>query len=442
MAISREVEAIIADSSHAKNIYTSGSAWWELIDGMKASVNNRPLNQLPLAKVNKDDSVSLLLHHCSDTSCPYCPSARTFENALKDPELIEQLEYHRERLGIPLTEGADSLVTSIEHGSVDMVEYRINISPEHLDTLLKLSPAYGYRGEASILKLRNNMTLKPDTICLFPVSPVGEHWAIRTAGCQTSEIPTVQLLHLLPGFDGIERYFHWEPKEVNEHLGVDRGTIESIYNQLFKEQKMLSEDDRKFYLQEQEGSHLLASPTDSGDLRIVDMTTEARQIYLTYGNIGVDEIDECKSVEISTSDFLKRIKTFLEKQKDDKYYATNPEAQAKFAYNILVVDEMIRRAAVDHTADAPLPLEVVSATSETSATPAAAATTTSIATASSIASASSTASPASAARSEAAASAGAGMKESITAMKTTLHELRAGDSEEVDPAVERTKAGL
>lgn len=103
----------------------------------------------------------------------------------------------------------------------DLLECRINLAPEQIERLFRKSDSYNYRGEGSILKLRKGYQSKEGVIRLAPAAKVDEqHYAYRAEGCQISEIPTVQLLHLLPNFSGIQSlYFIGEVLNVSGWLG-------------------------------------------------------------------------------------------------------------------------------------------------------------------------------------------------------------------------------
>jgi hypothetical protein len=340
-----ELMGILYDKSDPRNIYYKAEGEWDpFVENILLCIRNRSSASLPLAKLNAHDSISFFLEKGKHGS---------FEENFNAPYIVEQLDFHRKKFGWPLIEDRKQVIEKHDEKSdvTGIVEYQVNLSPEQLDAILKLQPKYSYRGEDSILKLRNQITLKPGVICLFPVAPLGDQLnAMRVAGCQTIEIPTIQLLHLLPDFDGIERHFHWMVPQVEEKLSINVAVIEYAINTVLEDRNMLLEGAR-FYAQALAGDHIICDPASSErDIRIVEMSPEARHIYLTYGNIGVDEIDALKSVEISTTAFLNTIKEVNQLRYDNGKEDGLPAKELKeILDSLLIIDEMISREAVGMT---------------------------------------------------------------------------------------------
>jgi hypothetical protein len=265
-----------------------GSEWSDFVDGIKRSVENRTEGAFPYAKMNGDKSVSFFLSKDDIET--------DFEKKLKADFIVGQIDMYRQRLGIQ-TIGNKLLFESIETEYVR--EYRFNVSPEDLDTILKYNSKYsGYKGENSLLKLSQGFDLSPDYIRLFPVYPLSdEEYMIRAAGCQMVEMPSRQLLQLV---NGKETYLHYMHKEVETKFSLTRDKIETIIN-------MILRTERRIYLQS-DGDYVIPTPHPAFDyIRVVDMDEKTLRFYQMYGNCGEAELRSCKSFEVRTKHFLESV---------------------------------------------------------------------------------------------------------------------------------------
>jgi hypothetical protein len=68
----------------------------------------------------------------------------------------DQLKEHCEKNNFQII-GNVNIVEKDIHEASNLVEYKINISPENLDSILKLTRSYAYRDEGSLLKLCKNL---------------------------------------------------------------------------------------------------------------------------------------------------------------------------------------------------------------------------------------------------------------------------------------------
>lgn len=340
--LSTDMVEIFQNTKDPRNIfYIGGERWERFIGNMIASITGRETNSLPFALLNSDNSISISIHLCHEESCVDCVAGRAFDADFKTDYIVDQLDYHRQRLGFPLVSGKENLVESEGYvETTNMVTYRINLSPDHLDALLKLSNAYAYRGENGVLKLNRDIPIKEGSLCLFPVASLDEHtMSLRTAGCQTAEILSIQLLHMLSDFDGKVGPFHWDIRQVIDTLGIDRTLIELIMNSLLEQGKMTT---RFIYLQS-EGESLVQPPAANSAIKLVPLTPEARTIYLKYGNIGVDEIEHCLSAEIDIVDYLNVAKKHCAEMEKDYRECGSSEDVARQKLYIEGLDKMIER---------------------------------------------------------------------------------------------------
>jgi hypothetical protein len=241
MAYSKlEMAEIYANEKDCRSINCAhaGNKWSDFVKGVLLSVENRAKSTYPLAKLNKDQSVSFILEEAEDSSQIDSPEQQ-FSKDLHEPYIIEQLNFCCEKLGLAKVNSNESFLIKKQH-PYHIVEYQFNISPQVFDSLLKLQSDYSYRGENNLLKLYKKFTLTPGKIALFPVSPLSdEENLVRAAGCQLVELFTIQLLHLLPDYDGEEKYFHWVPEKVAEDLQLDSTNVMSLLNTVFENNQML-----------------------------------------------------------------------------------------------------------------------------------------------------------------------------------------------------------
>lgn len=183
--------------------------------------------------------------------------------------------------------------------------------------------------------------MKPGVMFLFPVATIDDKYSFGSAGCQIEEVPSIQLLHLLPDFDGRDGYFHWVPEKVAQDLSLDRGDFASILTKICSDHNMLEEGKR---IGEEYYGDFILNPSGTNLVRIVPMDENSKRFYQKYGNLSGEELDNCKSVEINTEDFLEyatdRLKKKLEGRKKDDYYKEKPEEIAKIEKGIINVAEM------------------------------------------------------------------------------------------------------
>ena len=250
MALSKaEIAKIYANNNDFRSISCelAGSFWSEFVKGVMLSIENRERLKYPFVKLNADNSVSFFI----DESKPEAPSGeekpkdaqQEFSEKLNEAYILEQLEFCHEQLGLKKINDEQPFFTKKPpvHG---MVEYQFNISPEVFDSLLKLQIFYFYRAENSILKLSRKLTLTPGQINLFPVFPIStSELLVRAAGCQLTELLTVQLLYLMPDYDGKERSFHWVPDKVGEDLQFNSSDVTNLLNGIFEQHRMLKSTD-------------------------------------------------------------------------------------------------------------------------------------------------------------------------------------------------------
>ena len=246
--------------------------------------------------------------------------------------IVDQLDYQRKKAGFHLVSDREKLLEIIESTKYGVAEYRINITPEQLDSILKLSVAYSYRGNNGVLRLRKPFTIKPGVIYLFPVYPLPDShsFIIRAVGCQKVEMPAIQLLHLLPDYNDKQEYFHWVPNEVSQKLCLERYNITGVSDALLLEQNMIKKAD----------ADIINSPKNPcGLVRIVPMDEVASNFYAMYGNIGQSELKQCQSLEVDALTYLKQLK----KQHQDSYTSKDTSDKRKLLLlaAINTLDKMI-----------------------------------------------------------------------------------------------------
>jgi ankyrin repeat protein len=276
----------LTNEEDAMNI-SRGSSGWSLFAGFVAkSVINKTRNvaEYPRVNLNKDNSISFFFENVVDKSGMKDISIKEF---LSQESFVEQFKFRAKQHNFNVI-GGGNILQITPHDLGDMTEYKFNLSPENFDTIMKLNPNYvGYKQEGSILKLNKNFVLKEDSIRLFPALRMNNNeFLVRAAGCQFFEIPTLQLMKLLPNYedeilpkhqkDGFS--FHWIPKEVEKELCFDRKDFDSVLLKVFDQNGIfVSEGNDRFH----ENPELLTinNPQKQSKIRIVATDNDSKDFY-------------------------------------------------------------------------------------------------------------------------------------------------------------------
>ncbi len=238
----------LTDQTDPKNIHCE-SEWFDFVNAITEAVRNKDSNKYPWARSNSADNSVLFFVSTDEELRPYFTDHnRNFISSIEKGYLVEQLNFQSRRMGFKKVGEKDFLEVN-SSGLGDVIEYKFNISAENLDSILQLNPRYsGYRNSGSnqggILKLVKDFFLKPDSIMLWPLHSLDEEgrvFHVMAAGCQTMELPTVQLMRLLPNYESeilprhkeIGSGFHWIPKEVERGLLVDVSSLPEILKKIF-----------------------------------------------------------------------------------------------------------------------------------------------------------------------------------------------------------------
>ncbi len=295
-----------------KNIanLTMGSEWLGFSESIIEAVKNREVGKYPYVQLNEDGSVSFFIDEMEMQK-----GNQNFQDAIGKSHITEQLEYQALKHGFEKQNKEDFIQTKSTESLYGIKEYRINLSPENLDSILKMNPTYmGYRGENSLLKLTRPFSLKPGVVRLFPVAPLGEgNFIPQIAGCQTIEVPTVQLLHLLPNYangQGSSHHLHWIPKEVENELKLNRSDVTEIMRKIFADNHIsVTENGGEFHT-DPDFLKLDGAALD-GKVYIAEMDQDSKNFYAMYGNSSMEELNYCKSVEVDSLYFLQAIEGHL-----------------------------------------------------------------------------------------------------------------------------------
>lgn len=311
--------------------HISGGGWRDLVESITKTVENRRTGKYPIAHLNSDNSVSLLTEKHSD-KLYYQGDYQHYDDSdliayyMQQEFVTKQLELWRERFGFEII-GGQQLVEKTEHAAIDLAEYKINLSPQNLDSILKLDGYYiGYNKHASILNLNRQFNLKEGRIMLFPVWPIDEGkriYSIRAAGCQLNEMPTLQLMKLLPNYKteiqplhekrGFE--FHHVPAEVTQALNIERNF--SAFLQEFMGKRGIdifseSIEERSNVFNENARESFFEIVGENRDVHIVEIDETAKSFYAMYGNSSEEELGSCLSFEVDSIALLQAIKQFYE----------------------------------------------------------------------------------------------------------------------------------
>jgi hypothetical protein len=156
------------------------------------------------------------------------------------------------------------------------------------------------------------------------------------------EMPTVQLMHLLPNYENEilpqhqarGNYFHWIPQEVADGLFLDRSNFGEILNKIFSDNGVSKisnwEDPNSF--------KILEKNRQNSGVKIVEMDEAAKDFYALYGNCSVEELNNCYSVELGTVAFLEALRENL-----DIKVTKNDSEKEKLTRAKENIDSMIER---------------------------------------------------------------------------------------------------
>lgn len=342
----------LRDEEDRRNISYYGESWTYLVNGITTSVKNSKLSspELPLARLNSDSSVSFILEKKPMPAKSWEMSdSQRFLIGITEYFVQEQLRHHATGFGYQ-TIGSRDIVEVIDDRE-NSIEYKINLSPQQLDSIFKLNPLYsGYRNEGGLLQLKGISVVKDGAIMMFPVFPLeGDEekslYLPRVAGCQLTEIPSLQLMYLMNDESVAKQHkekglsYHHMPAEVAEALDINRATLLEICEGIFKD------NDASFFSrrgdskesvdhENTDNSYLEIKKTrdkaKQDRVRIVEMDQRSKDFYTAYGNTTSEELSHCQSVEIDTLAFLEGVKTFLtEKQNSAALKTVNSMIEAE-----------------------------------------------------------------------------------------------------------------
>ncbi len=348
----------LTDQTDPKNIYCE-SEWSDFVNAIFEAVGNKDSNKYPWARSNSVDNSVLFFVSTDEELRPYFTDHnRNFISSIEKGYLVEQLNFQSRRMGFKKVGEKDFL--EIKPGGLgDVIEYKFNISAENLDSILQLNPRYsGYRNSGpnrgGILKLVKDFSLKPDSIMLWPLHSLDEEgrvFHVMAAGCQTMELPTVQLMRLLPNYESeilprhkeIGSGFHWIPKEVERGLLVDVSSLPEILKKIFLDNgvKVTERNSPNFneypeLLQIEDSAKMLG-------VEIVSMDKNARDFYALYGNIAKEELSHCASLEVKVMTFFEAIKAYLSELEPRESISAESIDNAMQNINSMIEKERERR---------------------------------------------------------------------------------------------------
>ncbi|MES2961007.1 MAG: hypothetical protein V4694_01335 [Pseudomonadota bacterium] len=345
------------DQQDRRNIHDDRSEWYQFVSSITEGVQNKDLNKYPRALSNlADNSVSFFVStETYEKSRSYYPDHNhSFISSIEAGYFVEQLKFQSRQLGFKKLSGKDFL--EIKPGELgDVIEYKFNISAENLDSILQLNPIYsGYRNEGSILKLVKDFSLKPGSIMLWPLQSLdedGKVFHVMAAGCQTTELPTLQLMKLLPNYESeiLPRHkesgfsFHWTPKEVEDGLLMGRGSVIKVLKKIFLDNGIkVTEGNSQSFAENPEILQIEDRDKMHG-IRIVPMDENSQDFYALYGNIAKEELSHCVSLEVKVETFLEAIEGYLNELEPDDH-SNNPEriANARATINLMIEQERER----------------------------------------------------------------------------------------------------
>jgi ankyrin repeat protein len=326
----------------------------------KAVENSKWGGKYPLVKLNKDNSISFFTEieypaglSSSEVSDLRCKDIRN----LRLPYIALQLEYWAYKYGFkPI--GGRHLVESIINEDSGIEEVKINLSPDELDKIMHNFQGYAaYKGDGSLLSLNHNISIKPGTIRMFPVFPLddeGKLYSTQVAGCQFSEIPSLQLMHFLPNYKSeIEPrhrregfHFHWNVAEVVDDLQFgSNGNFSYIIDQLFKKNGFLITENGHHFCEYPDLMAVLDSGlASSSAISIVPMDEESKNFYAMYGNISHEKLDYCLSVEVRVVDLLQELDRWIEDKIRSLSFMTDKKSRDQALFSKYSFEESVDEA--------------------------------------------------------------------------------------------------
>lgn len=304
---------------------------FDIQHGLSRAISNLGKNKYPNIQLNSDESISIF------------DDANNLDQDLMKLEynsLTELLEEELKTKNYKKIDEKFDVLKKLRHKDTNLLEYKINLTPRVFDNILKsISTAYFYKGENSILNLyENKIPDTKETIKLFPVQSIDDNYIIRAAGCQLIEMPSIQLLKLMQNLLGRENVgelnanFHWIPKPLEEKFGIWRNDIFSTINKIFKDNN-LSIDDKT--INRSSDVFIFQTPNQDSKVKIDNIDDEKKRFYLKYGNIGEEELSQCKSLEVDTGYFLENLLNTLKERKSRFEKNENTSERSKELFNKL-----------------------------------------------------------------------------------------------------------
>ncbi len=318
----------LTNPSDERNIASDHATKWnELVEALREAVVNKmkDLGQYPVAHLNDDNSISFF--------AASSPVSQSLHAGFTTDYIVKQLEHQSLERGFQTIAGKRVLEVS-DH--LDAIEYRINLSPYNLDSILKSNPQYnGYRGSVGILSLTRDFTPDAGVINLFPVITLEEdQFMVQAAGCQLYELPSLQLMRSLPNYESeiAPRHrregfnFHWNIDEVVAGLGLNRYSIADIFNKIFTE----NQASEIYHTDQGRDSLTFANDAKTCPIKVVSMSENTKEFYAMYGNCSREELEQCQSLQIDLAVFLQETKRYLDaSQAADAVQKSNVEQMIK-----------------------------------------------------------------------------------------------------------------
>lgn len=356
----------LTDQTDPRNFARNGCNFEQfaavLIDGVKNKMADN--QKYPQVVLNKDNSVSLIFldENAFNNIDKYRQEEVLEEIKLQDflqqDYVIEQFKFQAQKNGLKILDEKDQPLEIIP--SLDCVECRLNFSPDDLDVIMKMNDKYtGYRNEGSILKLNKDFVMPEGAIRIFPVFAIDESagsFSVQAAGCQVSEMPTIQLMRLLPNYESEiapDRkanggYFHWVPDEIKDGLLLRSSDVSKVLNKIFSDNGIFVNDrgDQRAFSQYPD-LLTIQDASKQKDVRIVAMDNDSKDFYAMYGNCSVAELTNCKSVEIKTSALLQAISDHLNNSQEISGFTSEQIVQAKSNIESMLREQKLKEQKQD-----------------------------------------------------------------------------------------------
>ncbi len=261
-------------------------------------------SQYPILYINSDQSISLFSDRDED---------KIFFEGSDFGVIAEKIKRHQDFNSIEF----DKEFLLLSNHTDGLKEYRFCVKLEDMDAILRNDDLYnGYKANGSIMRLAGDFVLKKDRIRLFPVNILKDKQSdneilfIAAIGCQITEMPSIQMIRLMPDFSKKMKVFHRVPEALISK-GIDASVITEAIRAILLDAGMAEGMEVKDFFRYTQGGEVLFAniPLPQSFCYLEEISDDDMAFYSTYSNLSKAEMLEsnCKHLEVNTLAFLKQI---------------------------------------------------------------------------------------------------------------------------------------